>query len=164
MVTTVKWVIGLIVCLVLQTTLVPSMAIFGIQPDLLLILLFLLAVRYGVMPGIYAGFLLGLGLDLYSPSLLGQNALAATIMGFFAGLFNEKVMRTDPIMKVVILVACLLLHDAVFAVVEVVKTDSSLGSLFLELIARSIPRAAYSTAVAFLIYAWSYFVKLGRGY
>ncbi|MBD3316101.1 MAG: rod shape-determining protein MreD [Chitinivibrionales bacterium] len=153
------WFGVLCISLVLQSTLVPVVGIKGIQPDLLMVALFLLAMGQGVMPATYAGFFLGLAQDLYSPALLGQNALAKSITGFFAGLFNEKIMRTDPIVKIVILVLAFLIHDTVFIVTELVKTNSPLVSVAKELLTHTLPRTAYSAVVASIFYAWEHAVK-----
>jgi rod shape-determining protein MreD len=153
------WLVVFCVCLVLQSTLMPVVGIKGIQPDLLVVMLFLLAIREGVMAGIYAGFFVGLAQDLYSPAILGQNALAKTIIGFFAGLFNEKVIRTDPIIKMVLLVLAFLIHDTVFTLTELIKTGAPMVSLATELLTRTLPRTAYSAVVASLFYAWEYAVK-----
>lgn len=156
---TLKWFAAIIVCLILQTTLIHSIAIFGVQPDLLIIVLFFMCLKHGVMPGIYVGFFLGLGLDLYSPALLGQNALAMTAIGFFMGFFNEKVMRTDPIMKIVILAISFFIHDTILLGVELLKNDSSLIHLIPEFIIHTLPRAVYTTILAFLINMWNTSIK-----
>ena len=157
--TLVKWFIAFIVCLILQTTLIPSIALFGVQPDLLIIVLAFMCLKHGVMPGIYIGFFLGLGLDLYSPVLLGQNALAKTVIGFFLGLFNEKVMRTDPIVKIIILLISFFIHDILFFGTELLKNDTSLISILPELFTRTLPRAIYSTVLALIIIFWNTTIK-----
>ena len=157
--TIVKWFAAIVICLVLQTTLVPLMSIFGIQPDLIIIVLALMCLQYGMTAGIYAGFFLGLLLDIYSPSLLGQNALAKTVLGFFFGVFNEKVMRTDPIIKIVILIIGFLIHDLLFFGTQLFKYGDSLSHLFHEILTRTFPRAVYSTIIILLITFWNTSIK-----
>jgi rod shape-determining protein MreD len=157
--TVLKWIAGISLCLVLQTTLMRVVAIAGITPDLLMIALFLLGIRFGAGPALFAGFFIGLGQDLYTPSILGQTALAKTVTGFFIGLFNERVMRTDPVMKIILLLACFALHDSMFTVVTIVKTHASAALFFSELFTRTLPRAAYTIAVGSLVYLYDYFVK-----
>jgi len=154
-----KWFLAIAICLVLQTTLVRVISIASIAPDFLMIVLFLLAIRGGVMPGIYVGFLLGLGQDLYTPALLGQAALAKTVTGFFIGLFNERVMRTDPLMKLIILALSFFIHDLIFTVVTMIKIDASFALVFSELLTRTLPRALYSSVIAALFYAYTVFIK-----
>lgn len=157
--TILKWLGAFIICLILQTTLVPAVAIFGIQPDLIVMVLAFMCMQHGIMPGIYIGFFLGLGLDLYSPSLLGQNALAKTVIGFFLGLFNEKVMRTDPIMKIIILLIGFFIHDIIFFGAELLKNGNSLIPLIPELFTRTLPRAVYTIVVTFIVILWNTTIK-----
>ena len=154
-----KWFAAFIVCLILQTTLIPSMAIFGIQPDLLIIVLAFMCLKHGVIPGIYIGFFLGLSLDIYAPVLLGQNALALTVTGFFLGLFNEKVMRADPLMKIIILIISFFIHDILFFGTELLKNNNSLLSLIPALFTRTLPRAIYSIVLSLIIIFWNTIIK-----
>ena len=156
---TVKWLLAFMVALILQTSFVPAISLGGIKPDLLIIVLFFFSLKYGVMPGIFVGFFLGLGQDLYSPSLLGQNALVKTVTGALIGLFNERVMRTDPLIKTVLLLVVFIVHDALFLVVQIVKLHDSAGSLFTGLFLHTLPRALYSVAVAALFYLWDMIPK-----
>jgi rod shape-determining protein MreD len=155
----VKWLLLFMAALVLQTSFVPVISIAGIKPDLLVLVLFFFSLKYGVMPGIFAGFFLGLGQDLYSPSLLGQNALVKTAVGALAGLFNERVMRTDPLIKTVLLLVVFIVHDALFLVVQIVKLGDSLGTLFSGLFFHTMPRALYTIAVTALFYLWDMIPK-----
>ena len=151
-----------LMCAVLQSTLIPHVAIMGVKPDLLLLALFILSTKVGVMPGVYAGFILGLGQDLFSPSLLGQNALAMTVTGAVCGLFNERVMRLDPIMRAVLLFAAFVLNDAIVMLVQIVKSDGRAGTLFLELLVVTLPRALYTLAFSAIPFVWINFVKPRR--
>jgi rod shape-determining protein MreD len=157
-----KWFGGIALCLVLQTTIMRVIAIAGIEPDLLLLVLCILGIRAGIMPGIYIGFLIGLGQDLYSPSILGQHALSMTVAGAFLGLFNEKVMRTDPIIKLAIILIAFFIHDSIFTTVTVIKTDASAALFVREILTRTLPRALYSIAFASLLYLVNYYVKPSR--
>ena len=157
--TILKWLAAFIVCLILQTTFIPSIAIFGIQPDLIIMVFAFMCLRHGVMPGIFIGFFLGLSLDLYSPSLLGQNALANTVIGFFMGTFNEKVMRTDPIMKIIILLISFFIHDIIFFGAELLKNGNSIIPLIPELFTRTLPRAVYTIIVTFIVITWNTTIK-----
>lgn len=149
-------------CAILQSTLVSHIAIFSIKPDLLLLVLFFLATKSGVMPGIYAGFFLGLGQDLFSPSLLGQNALAMSVVGCICGLFNERVVRLDPIMRIVLMIAAFLINDTIIMLVHVMKADGSMGTVFVELLAVTLPRAVYTLFFAAVPFIWVSVVRPPR--
>ena len=154
-----KWTAILVLAFLFQTTLVQTIAVAGVQPDLILVALFFLSIQGGSLTGIYVGFFLGLGQDLYSPSVLGQNALGKTIAGAFCGLFNEKVMRTDPLIRLVILVLVFFLHDAVFSIASAVKFEGSLSGVMPSLLTETLPRALYSVVIAAATYVWIYVVR-----
>jgi rod shape-determining protein MreD len=123
--TTLKWAGIFLLCIILQTTLVPAIGIFGAGPDLLMVALFFLARKTGPFGATWVGFFLGLAEDLYSPSILGQNALSRTVAGFFAGLFNERVMRVDFMFQLVLLLVTFFHHDALYYTVQMIKTGGS---------------------------------------
>jgi rod shape-determining protein MreD len=157
-----KWAGWFLLCAILQSTLVPHIAILSVKPDLLLLTLFFLSTKAGVIPGVYVGFFLGLGQDLFSPSLLGQNALAMSITGALCGLFNERVMRLDPIMRAVLLFAAFFVNDTIIMMVHIVKADGSMSVLFTELLVVTLPRALYTLFFSAIPFIWVNIIKPPR--
>jgi rod shape-determining protein MreD len=149
MTTPFKWAGIFLLCLILQTTLVPAIGILGASPDLLMVALFFLARKTGPFGATWVGFFLGLAEDLYSPSILGQNALSRTAAGFFAGLFNERVMRVDFIFQLVLLLVTFFIHDALYYAVQIAKTGSAgTEGIVHALFTSTVPRALYSLLFA----------------
>ncbi|MDR2728658.1 MAG: rod shape-determining protein MreD [Chitinispirillales bacterium] len=157
-----KWAGWFLVCIVLQSTLVPHIRILSIKPDLLLLVLFLMSTKAGVMAGVYVGFFIGLGQDLFSPDILGQNALAKTVAGFFAGLFNERVMRMDPVTQAVLLIIVFLINDTLIMAVQMVKTGGETHIVLGELLMVTLPRALYSLLLAALPFIWTNIIRPAR--
>ncbi len=90
---TLKYIYYAVVCLlasVVQVNYLNVIAIEGMTPDLLLILVVYIAVREGQFPGIFAGFAIGLIFDILSMDLIGTNALAKTCAAFTAGFFYRE--------------------------------------------------------------------------
>jgi rod shape-determining protein MreD len=81
----------------LQTTLLPFVAVRGVKPDLVLVILVFVSIRKGAMTGQVSGFLSGLAEDFLSLSPLGFHALIRTCMGFFYGLTAGNIF-VDPIL------------------------------------------------------------------
>lgn len=154
-----KWFILMVLCMILQTSFIPMIALWSVQPDIILIAFFFLCLKYGTLPGIYVGFFLGLGMDLYTPSMTGQNALAKTLVGYFWGIFNEKVMRTDLVFKVMIIIVGFIIHDILFIGSEFLKNGDSLVPIFSELVKRTLPRTAYTMIIALFIHFWNNYIK-----
>jgi rod shape-determining protein MreD len=153
--TVLKWIVFFILGFVLQTTVVPVISVYGVKPDLLILVLFMLAIKAGLTPAIYIGFFLGLAQDLYSPAVLGQNALSKTIAGSFAGLFNEKVMRIDLLLQGVLLLITFLLNDLIYFGVQVVKSGGTMDILGTEILVTTLPRALYSLLFAVVPLVWN---------
>ena len=158
-----RWT-GLVILLyILQTTVIPHIAVFGIKPDLLVLVLFFIGIKTEAIPAVFAGFFLGLAQDFYAPVILGQTALAKSVAGFFAGLFNEKVMRIDPLIQLVLLLVMFVIHDAVFFSVEAAKTGMHFQAIGLGLATSTLPRALYTLLFALLpAFREYFFPTLGR--
>ena len=151
----IQWLALFIGAFVLQTTLVPHFAIGSIYPDLTVLLLFILARSHGPVVGVWVGFALGLSHDLYAPSLLGQSALALSLTGFVAGLFNERMMKVDIAIQCVLLAATFVTFDLAFSTVQAIKTSFGAGQVALSLLTHTLPRTIYTIAV----FALFHFVK-----
>ena len=87
----------------LQTTVLGIVAVRGVTPDLLLILLVFLALRRGSMSGQIAGFAGGLLEDLVSLAPLGFHALVRTLVGFSAGTLHGLIRTSAIAVPVLIL-------------------------------------------------------------
>ncbi len=157
--TIVLWFVLFFAAFVLQTTLVPSVAILTVKPDLIVIILFLMAMKTGIIPAVLIGFVLGLAQDVYTPGILGQNALAKTMAGFIAGMFNEKVMRVDPFLEIVLLLLTFVVNDAAYSLVNVVKSGYTFPAFGMDLLTNTLPRAIYSLLIALIPIFWEYYFK-----
>ncbi len=78
------------VLLVLQIAVVPLMGIGTVEPDLVLIGIVFIAMRYGQLPALFYAFSAGLLYDLFVGDIVGLSALAKTIGGFAAGYFHSE--------------------------------------------------------------------------
>ncbi len=81
----------IVVALVIQLTLINSVTILGIKPDLILIVVVVFSLLKGAKEGTISGFTSGLLQDIFSTGLLGINALAKTVTGFTCGILKEKI-------------------------------------------------------------------------
>jgi rod shape-determining protein MreD len=150
------WVVAFLVALAAQGTVVPLVSIGGNTPDLVFVVLFAFALKFGITASIWVGFAVGLCQDLYSPAILGQNALSKSVAGMFLGLFDERVMRTDPLTKMVLLLVAFLIHDAAFGLTDMLKLGTPLSRELLELGINTLPRALYTIVFGALYYGWDY--------
>lgn len=82
------------VCL-LQSAVVPRLAIAGIQPDLFLVLIFALSLSAGPELATAAGFLIGLYQDSLSGAPLGLNAFTLSLIGFLVSRISRQVKTAE---------------------------------------------------------------------
>ena len=94
--------IGLVLLLVLviQATLVPLIAINGVRPDVLLIIVVSVALLLGKEHGAGLGFFAGLLQDLASGNIFGLNILSKLATGYFAGVMERKVFKENVLLPI----------------------------------------------------------------
>ncbi|MFZ5647054.1 MAG: rod shape-determining protein MreD [Bacillota bacterium] len=85
-----------------QVTLLNFFPVFGVKPDLLLILVVLNAFHKGCREGALAGFLGGLMADLAVGSYIGMNALVLMAAGYMVGLVESKLYKDSTVIIVVL--------------------------------------------------------------
>jgi rod shape-determining protein MreD len=138
--------------LLVQTTLVPQIAIATIVPDVVLIWIVYVALTRGQIPAMTVGFVLGILTDVLSggTSMLGLSALAKTLAGFLAGYsFNENKIgqNLSGMQFPLILLIVSLLHNLLYFLVFLQGSDITWNAAVLQF---GLPTTAYTVAVAFI--------------
>jgi hypothetical protein len=88
---------GLILLLVpLQTTILPHVAIWGIKPDLGLVVAAVVGLLAGELEGLLIGLAIGWVLNLYSAGDLWLSLVTTGGAGLFAGLTGRQVAQVTP--------------------------------------------------------------------
>ncbi len=95
-------IVAMVICILLQSTILGKIAIRGVRPDLALIVLIFVSVRRGSMVGQVSGFATGFLEDLMNVSPLGFHSLMRTVIGYVYGLLSGN-MFIDPILLPIIL-------------------------------------------------------------
>jgi rod shape-determining protein MreD len=76
---------------IMQSRIFQGIAIFGVIPDISLVVLVYCAIKNGSMEGQVSGFLSGITFDVISSAPLGFNVLVRTLLGFLYGIFQGKL-------------------------------------------------------------------------
>ncbi len=79
--------------LLLQTTVIPLIAVGGVVPDLIIILLVFYTINNNQIFGAVLGFVYGFLFDMITGSLLGSAMISKTLAGFIAGYFSSENKR-----------------------------------------------------------------------
>lgn len=155
----IKWILLFAVVILVQMTIAPKIAIFGIYPDLVMISLVFLAVEHGRTAGIWGGFFVGLFIDVFSTGLLGINALAKTILGGVTGLMERKNVLVSPVFLLIYLVFACIAHDAIIYIPNIYHSPENFTKLPKYLLMSALPRAVYTTFIAaVVIIIWENFI------
>jgi rod shape-determining protein MreD len=134
----------------LQTTLIPLIAIKDIYPDVLLIGVIIAGIRHGATPAIVAGCLAGFVQDAAMTQLFGLSSLAKSVAGFVAGYFSREKVKYNFQVTMGVVLATALANSIIYQTIY--YFDTNVG--FWELIFRyTIPHALYTVAVVAIFHA-----------
>lgn len=144
--------VAIVIAAVLQAALAPHMAILGVTPNFLLLVVVTLAMVEGSTPGAVAGFFAGLMFDLLGSGPIGPGALVLTAVGYLAGSLADNVFAESWLMPVsVVLVASLLAELAYGGLLAIVGVESQFLGIVFRIV---LPGALYNTVLAILVYPW----------
>ncbi len=149
---TLPIVAALVVAALLQVALAPHLAIGGVAPNLLLLVVLSLALLRGAGSGAAAGFAAGLVFDLLGTGPIGPAALVLAVVGYLAGSLQENMFAEGWRLPVTVVFIAGLVAELSYAAVLAVL---GVGSPFLSsLTAVILPAAAYNGVLALLVYPW----------
>ena len=144
--------IALLVAAVLQAALAPHMAIMGVEPNFLLLVVITLAMVEGPIPGAVAGFAAGLLFDLLGSGPIGPGALVMTSVGFIAGTMRANIFAKSWLLPVTVVFVAAFLSELTYGIfLAVIGVEAELLPLVWKII---LPSAVYDTFLALLIFPW----------
>ncbi len=82
----------LLLIIPVQASLIDSLSLGGIKPDLALVLLYIIGLLTGPTEAALAGMAIGLVQDVGSASFIGFSGLTRGLIGFSAGLLGRRVL------------------------------------------------------------------------
>ena len=89
---------------ILQSTILSKLLPSNVVPDIAMIILVVLAVRYGSIPGEISGFLVGLSIDAISLAPFGFHAFIFVLLGYLSGKVRSS-LSFNPILVPVMVIA-----------------------------------------------------------
>lgn len=138
----------LVLGLILQQTLIRIITIGSIRPDVILVILVAVSLRYGSVVGLFSGLTIGLIQDVYAIETLGANAMANCLVGYFTGLLDEKVIKVMPATKVLFLAVAFLVHDGIYAL----AAGFPAGAFWDALVRRTAPSGIYTLLIGAMVF------------
>jgi rod shape-determining protein MreD len=119
-----RWTLILVITILLQTTLIARLPIFGQRGDVVLLIAIAAGIAGGSQTGAIVGFVFGLTFDLLLQTPLGLSALAYCLTGYAVGAIQTGVLRSSWWIPVASAIAGSALGVVTFALVgEMVGQD-----------------------------------------
>ncbi len=137
--------------LIIQTTIVPLIAINGIIPDIILICLVFYTLRNGQLYGTVLGFIYGFLFDIITGSLLGSAMLSKTFTGFVAGYFfseNKQEIYFKSYTFTFIVLLCSLVDSVVNSFFSSIDLNTNIINLLFE---HGLLPALYTAVISALV-------------
>ncbi len=110
----VRNVLIIALALLLQSTLFGRFSIWGVKPDLAMLVLIFLVSSSGQVESVLYGFFIGFLQDVYSPEFLGINSFTMSLMGFFLDISKERLTVENYSVKAVVAFTVCIVHDIIF--------------------------------------------------
>ena len=140
----------LILCFLLQSTVMPAISMAGVVPDLLLILVITVSYTRGRIAGMFTGFAAGLLTDVCFNEMVGLCALFYLCIGYLAGYSQKIYDERDYMLPMLMISAGEFLYSfAYYIAYFLLRSRTEFGYYFLHLI---LPRIVYTVLVAALLY------------
>ena len=109
-----RYILLLGLAFVLQTTWLDFISVSALKPDLILLIITIIALREGPILATLLGFSIGLLQDAYAPADFGLNALLKCTAGFAVGHGHSRVVSDNLQVQVALVFFTVLLHDLLY--------------------------------------------------
>jgi rod shape-determining protein MreD len=142
--------LALIAAVALQIALAPQIALFGVVPNLVFLVVVTLALTEGPIAGCTAGFIGGLLFDLLGTSVVGPYALVFCVVGYVAGLLHANMFAEGWLLPVTVVFLASLGAEFTYGIImAVLDVGMPFGTAFVRIM---LPGAVYTSALAVLLY------------
>ncbi|MDR2196752.1 MAG: rod shape-determining protein MreD [Coriobacteriales bacterium] len=139
-----------VVAVMLQIILAPNIAIRGVVPNLILVVVVLVAMRSEVLPATVAGFLLGLVFDLVTAGPVGGMSLIMALLAYSASSLKKDLFEGNWVAQVLMLLVAAfageLLHNALYSIIGYDR------DFFASLLLRALPGALYDSLFGLILF------------
>lgn len=149
-------IILLILCFLLQSTLLSRFTMGGIVPNLMIVMIATIGFLLGNRTGMWLGFVFGLITDIFFGQIIGLYACIYMFMGYLNGAF-EKILFPHDIKLPLLLIVC---TDFVYSNICYILFFLLKGRFDYLYYLRGIilPELIYTTVLACIIYPFVHFI------
>jgi rod shape-determining protein MreD len=144
--------LALLVALILQSSIAPYMAVFGVVPNFLFLIVITLALTEGPVAGAVSGFVGGLLFGLLGTSAVGPYALVLCVVGYVAGMLSANMFAEGWLLPVSVVALASLTTEIAYGIVLAILGSGT--PFWGSLLTIMLPSAVYHTVLAVLVYPW----------
>lgn len=136
---------------ILQSTLLNSVVIFSVKPNLFLVYVIIICCFCSRVEGAVLGFVSGIILDILIGRFWGMNAILGMLAGFFIANFCERVLRKKNVLIILLIVLlCSFMYESIYYFISYLFSENL---NFKTAVFRIIfPESIYNAAAAVPIY------------
>lgn len=146
----VTWFAMVVLAALLETTLWEKLRLFGVLPDMMVLLVVFFALREGEEWAMFTAVLGGLFQDVAGDTLVGHHILGLAIVGYVVGKVSTRLVTEHPVVKVGLVFLSGLCAGLFFLGIEyVLKPTVPIVSLLL---AEVIPAAFYTSLLTPVVF------------
>ncbi len=143
-------IIEAVILYVLQATVFTSVALAGVVPNLLLILVVSVAFMRGRIPAMLTGLICGFAIDCTYSSFLGLFAFIYMMIGYLAGFTHRIYDENDYTLPLILIGVSELLYNLIYYIVFYLLQGKINFGFYL--VRFMIPRVIYTVLIAILLY------------
>lgn len=143
-------VIASIVAVLLQIIIAPNIAIGGVVPNFLLVLVVVTAITYGSTRACVLGFILGLVFDLIGAGPVGVMSLVLALLGYMVGAVNKSMFSDGWVIPIITLAIAAFIGETLYGLVLTIIGYET--SFFVSLVSRMLPGALYDTIFGLILF------------
>jgi rod shape-determining protein MreD len=114
----------LVILALLQATIVPHLAIWGVFPDLPVLIVASWGLLRGKVEGSLWGFIAGVAVDLFSGAPFGAATLSLMAVGFVSGLGKTSALRAHVTLPVLMVFLTTILSSTTFLLILLISGQS----------------------------------------
>jgi len=141
-VTALRVLAAVVTALVLQGLLTRLLGAPSMRVDFGLVAVVWIALRFGRVPGLLVGTLVGLGQDALGGGILGLAGLAKCVAGFATGIVGTQFIVTQTVPRLMVFLGATLLHALVFVGLSMLLRLKMPPDPFLDVAIQGVSNAA----------------------
>ena len=138
------WALVVIASALVQTTLLDTIKLQGVLPDLIVVVVVYFAIADGEERAMFSGVLGGLYQDVAGDAVLGHHVLCNVVVGYAAGRLATRLITEHPAVKIGLVFSASLIHGLLFTGILYVQQPAISA---VRTIASSVIPGAFYTAL-----------------